>query len=64
MIDLTERDRQIMIGRDYYGKTYTDIANKLDISPKRVSQIYNQHKLRDCMEYLNLKGFVVVQKDK
>lgn len=48
-----ERAYEIMLLRDQYGNTFTDIATEFRISVTRVSQIYKTLKIKQIRLYIN-----------
>ena len=48
-----ERAYEIMLLRDQYGNTFTDIARECEISVSRVVQIYNKLKIKQIRLYIN-----------
>lgn len=48
-----ERAYEIMLLRDQYGNTFTDIARECEISVARVVQIYNKIKIKQIRLYIN-----------
>lgn len=58
-----ERGYEIMLLRDLYGNTYTDIAKKQEISVTRVLQLYDRVKCRQIYLYINHIAFVFGHSD-
>ena len=53
---------EIMILRDQYENTFSDIANEYEISTERVKQLYSRIKIKQISLYI--KHIVAVFKDK
>ncbi len=52
-LKLKPRDYEILLLRDLYDKTYTDIAKEFEISPRRVTQVYYRMKRKQIRLYIN-----------
>ena len=48
-----KRNYEILLLRDQYGNTFTDLAKEFSLSTERIKQIYNRTKIRQIRLYTN-----------
>lgn len=58
-LKLDERAYDIMLLRDQYNNTFTDIAKDYEISIERIKQIYDKTKIKQIRLYVNHISFVL-----